>query len=70
MMMAGVAAEANRAQYVHAMVQAYNLHVIRENSVPHYVEYGVTILPERATARGARASTSCASLQPTIVRDR
>jgi hypothetical protein len=32
MMMAGVAAEANRALYVHAMVQAYNLHVIRENS--------------------------------------
>ena len=34
MMMAGVAAEANRALYVHAMVQgtlhAYNLHVIRE----------------------------------------
>ena len=30
--MAGVAAEANRALYVHAMVHAYNLliHVIRE----------------------------------------
>jgi hypothetical protein len=32
MMMAGVAAEATRALYVHAMVHAYNLHVsvIRE----------------------------------------
>ena len=30
MNMAGVAAEANRDLYVHAMVHAYNLHVIRE----------------------------------------
>ncbi len=37
MMMAGVAAEANRALYVHAMVHAYNLHVIRENSYHIYM---------------------------------
>ena len=57
MMMAGVAAEANRALYVHAMVHAYNVHVIRE-LVP-LCGVWCNDIPERATARRAGEHVVC-----------
>jgi hypothetical protein len=72
MMMAGVAAEATRALYVHAMVHAYNLHVIRE-LVPGLCGVWCNDIPERATARRAGEHVVCepprSSLDDTIVRD-